>query len=242
MASGNPVSAAYDEMFPEPVDRDFGGGFDSGVSNGVSSGVSSGTKGGMAMGSDPSPSYSSLGSNIGLAASMATGITGLGTLGAIGGSLADAYTMDQIAEQQGLPSLTVGQVARGVLADVVPFSQSLLGMPTHQDFYQQNYLDKIGGFLQPSNMYSSLENDPYGFNDPYAPSNSWDTDMANAASNYGAQNGTFGGWGGYKGQANIGPGADYESDSEPSDDFGGWGGYSGDKNDGPGADAEGEGW
>lgn len=142
-------------------------------------GLSPGSKGGTAMGNDPSPGYSSLGSNLGQAASVATGVSGLGLGGAVVGSLADAYNMDQIAEQQGLPTLTVGQVARGVVADMVPFSQSLFGMPTHQDFYQQNYLDRIGGFLQPSNMYSSPENDPWGLEDPYGPSNSWDTDMAN---------------------------------------------------------------
>lgn len=96
----------------------------------------------------------------------------------------------------------------GTLSDVVTANQSLeqLGMPGVnglEAFAAQSLPDDMFGLETAAQQHDS------------ALATAWDTDIANSAGNIGD---AFGGWGGYEGSYNTGPGADYES--EPGDSFG----------------------
>lgn len=172
--------------------------------------VNSVTNQNSARGSFGNISYGSLGDIVGKGLSLATRgmVPGLSAIGAAIGTGADQYEANKQLSQLGYPTLGFGNYLEGFLAEAVPFANRLGLLNTIQ---QQQY-ENFGiprDYQVDFGMYTN-------------PAFSWDQDIANAAGNF-SEPDDFGGWGGYEGAANVGPGADYESDpgdAQSSDGYG----------------------
>lgn len=211
--ASNPVQSAYEQMFGSPGGNgggDFGGGVSSSVSSGVSGGTSPGSKGSVSYGRAGASDYSigkDVASVAGNAASVLGAPMGAGlAFGALGAGY-DQYEANKALAKAQTPQLGFGDYLSAV-ANGATFGMLGTNVNTAFDNAIADYWGPAGVDPMASYGYSGFS--PYGgmgFDD--------------------AQPEGFAG---------------FDNGSEDDDDFGGWGGYDGAYNDGPGADAEGDGW